>query len=188
MAAMRFGDWARAGCDIIWVVNEADEKWPACTKPAARAAVADEIVGDIVPKPWRRSLPSPGSRPLQGRPPDPVTATHPRDRRTRQEPMENIMKTTTRIAAAALLAFGFASAASAEEWTGPRFTGSGEDLTATYPTPSQNVVGGATYRFTGSGENVNAEPVQVRTAQPGRVHRQVGSGEGAQTVYVSPRG
>ena len=98
------------------------------------------------------------------------------------------MSTFTRIAAAALLAAGFASAASAEEWTGHRQIGSGEDRTFVYTSPNNNIVGGATNRFSGSGESVTAEPVQVQTTLAGRVHRQIGSGEGAPTVVVGQGG
>jgi len=103
--------------------------------------------------------------------------------------MERKMSTFTRIAAAALLAVGFASAASAQEWTGHQIQmGNGEDRTFVYTTPNTNVVGGATYRFSGSGENVTAVPTQVQTMLAGRPHHQVGSGEGGRTVYFGPGG
>jgi hypothetical protein len=98
------------------------------------------------------------------------------------------MNAYTRIAAATLLAFGFASAASAEEWTGPRVVGSGENNSVVYPAPSQNIVGGALVRSTGSGESATTETLQVQTAVPGRITRQVGSGESAETVVVGQQG
>jgi hypothetical protein len=98
------------------------------------------------------------------------------------------MNAYTRIAAATMLALGFASAATAEEWTGPRVVGTGENASVVYPTPSLNIVGGATYRVTGSGESATVETLQVQTAVPGRITRQSGSGESAETVVVGQQG
>jgi hypothetical protein len=95
---------------------------------------------------------------------------------------ETIMNSFTRIAAASLLAVGFASGASAQEWTGPRVVGTGENNSLVYPTPSRNIVGGATYRVTGSGEGASIEVLSVQTTNPGRPSRAVGSGESGQTV------
>jgi hypothetical protein len=98
------------------------------------------------------------------------------------------MNAYTRIAAATLLAFGFASAASAEEWTGPRVVGTGENNSLVYPTPSQNIVGGAIVRSTGSGESAGYEVLSVENSFAGRPSRQVGSGESSQSVLPGQRG
>ena len=94
------------------------------------------------------------------------------------------MNSFTRIAAAALLATGFAGAAFAEEWTGPRVVGSGENASVEYATPSRNIVGGALTRTTGSGEGATTEVLSSMGAQAGRLSRVVGSGEGGQVIFL----
>jgi hypothetical protein len=94
------------------------------------------------------------------------------------------MNAFTRIAAVALLGTGFAAAASAEEWTGPRVVGSGENASVVYASPSQNIVGGALTRTTGSGEGATTEVVTSTGAQPGRLVRTTGSGENQDVMVI----
>jgi len=96
------------------------------------------------------------------------------------------MRTTTRFAAAALLAAGFGTPALAQDWVGPRVVGTGENGSVEYPTPSQNIVGGATYRVTGSGESQSIEVLSVEHANPGRLSRTTGSGESQSIVFIEP--
>lgn len=93
-----------------------------------------------------------------------------------------MMKSFIRIAAAALIGTGFASGVSAEEWTGPRVVGTGENASVEYPTPSTNIVGGALTRIVGSGESATTEVISVQTAVPGHPARVVGSGESERLV------
>jgi hypothetical protein len=66
--------------------------------------------------------------------------------------------------------------------------GTGENNSIVYATPSQNIVGGALVRVTGSGEGASAETLAVDAAQPGRVARVVGSGENMSIAYdLAPR-
>jgi hypothetical protein len=88
------------------------------------------------------------------------------------------------IAAAALFGFGFASAASAEEWTGPRVVGTGENASVVYSSPSQNIVGGALTRTVGSGESATTEVIAVQHTNPGHPTRVVGSGESSQLIFL----
>jgi hypothetical protein len=96
------------------------------------------------------------------------------------------MRTTTRFAAAALLAAGFGAPALAQDWVGPRVVGTGENASVEYPTPSRNIVGGATYRVTGSGESQSFEVLSVEHANPGRLSQTVGSGESQSIVFIEP--
>ena len=94
------------------------------------------------------------------------------------------MNAITRIAAATLLGAGLlASAAAVAE---PRVVGTGDNASVEYSVPSHNIVGGATYRTTGSGEGATTEVVSVLNAQTGRLARVVGTGENASVVYVDP--
>jgi hypothetical protein len=95
------------------------------------------------------------------------------------------MSTFTRIAAATLLTAGFATASAAEEWTGPRVVGTGDNASVVYAAPSANVVGGALTRIVGSGESATVEVVAVQSAQrQGRVGRVVGTGENLTVTYA----
>jgi len=96
------------------------------------------------------------------------------------------MHSFVRVTAAALLGIGLAGAASAQEWTGPRVVGSGENASVEYPAPSQNVVGGALTRTVGSGEGQDTEVVAVQHTIQGRLSRTVGSGESQQVIYLDP--
>jgi hypothetical protein len=91
-----------------------------------------------------------------------------------------------RVAAIGVLNLGFAAGLAAAEWTGPRVVGTGENASVEYPVPSANVVGGATYRFTGSGESASVEVIEVLRANPARLSRVVGSGESAEVVHLDP--
>jgi hypothetical protein len=92
----------------------------------------------------------------------------------------------TRFAAIGVLNLGFAAGLAAAEWTGPRVVGTGENNSLDYPVPSTNIVGGATYRVTGSGESASVEVIEVLRSNPGRLSRVVGSGESAEVVYLDP--
>lgn len=93
------------------------------------------------------------------------------------------MNTVTRIAAAALIGTGFATAASAQD-RGPYLVGEAENLSVAYPQPSANIVGGAIYAAAdGSGEGESLQPVSVAHAQPGRVATLVGTAENVSVVY-----
>jgi hypothetical protein len=94
------------------------------------------------------------------------------------------MRTITRYAAAVLFAAGFGTPALAQDWVGPRVVGTGENGSVEYPTPSQNIVGGATYRVTGSGEGASIEVVAIEHTMPGRLSHTVGSGESQYIVYI----
>jgi hypothetical protein len=94
------------------------------------------------------------------------------------------MNAFTRIAAAAVVGLGFATAASAQDQIGPRVVGSGENASVEYLTPSMNIVGGALTRTVGSGESATTEVVFVQTVVPGHASRTVGSGESQQTIYL----
>lgn len=96
------------------------------------------------------------------------------------------MKTITRFAAAALFAAGFGTPALAQDWVGPRVVGTGENGSLEYPFPSQNIVGGATYRVTGSGESQSIEVLSVEHANAGQLSRTVGSGESQYIVLIEP--
>ena len=86
------------------------------------------------------------------------------------------------VTAAALLGFGFATAAVAHD--GPYVVGSGENASVVYPEPSTNIVGGALSRSTGSGESEGTQVLAAPTMQPaGRIGRLVGSGENQSVVY-----
>jgi hypothetical protein len=93
-----------------------------------------------------------------------------------------------RTTAAALLAVGFAGAAGAEEWTGPRVVGTGENASVVYAGPAQNVVGGALTRQVGSGESAMTVVISAPVSQEGRVGRVVGTGENTSVAYDAPRG
>jgi hypothetical protein len=98
------------------------------------------------------------------------------------------MNVFTRFAAAGLVAAAFGSAASAEEWTGPRVVGTGENASLEYAVPSTNIVGGALVRVTGAGEGASVETLSVDATQPGRIARVVGSGENMSITYdAAPR-
>jgi hypothetical protein len=96
------------------------------------------------------------------------------------------MRTATRFTAAVLVAAGFGTPALAQNWTGPHVVGTGENGSVEYPTPSQNIVGGATYRVTGSGESLSIEVLTVEHTTPGRLSRTVGSGESQSIVFIEP--
>lgn len=88
-----------------------------------------------------------------------------------------------RIAAAALIGAGFATAASAEDLR-PRLVGSGENLSVEYPVPSANIVGGAIYApADGSGQGESLQPVSVARSQSGRIATVVGTGENLSVIY-----
>jgi hypothetical protein len=95
-----------------------------------------------------------------------------------------------RFTAAAVIGAGFAaafaSAAAAQDWGGPRVVGTGENASVEYATPSQNIVGGATYRGVGSGESATLEVIAVEHAIPGRLTRTIGSGESLEIVDIVP--
>jgi hypothetical protein len=93
----------------------------------------------------------------------------------------------TRIAAATLIAGGFATAAVAEQ-TGPRLVGTGDNVSIEYPAARGNVVGGALSRLAGDGENAGVEAISVQNVQPGRAATLVGSGENATVIYADPIG
>ena len=88
------------------------------------------------------------------------------------------------IAVATLLGLGFATAASAEEWTGPRVVGTGENASVVYSSPSENIVGGALTRTVGSGESATVEVISVQKTNPGHPTRVIGSGEGSQLIFL----
>ena len=94
------------------------------------------------------------------------------------------MNAFTRTAAAALVGLGFATAASAAEWTGPRVVGSGENASVVYPVPSQNIVGGALTRTVGSGESETTEVIAVQKTTPGQLSHSMGSGESQELIYL----
>lgn len=98
------------------------------------------------------------------------------------------MNVITRIAAATLLSAGLGTAAAAEEWTGPRVVGTGENASVVYPSPSANIVGGAITRQVGSGESASIEVLSVQNFTIGRPTRQVGSGESAKTLLPGQQG
>ncbi len=77
----------------------------------------------------------------------------------------------------AALVIGLAGAAQAEEWTGPRVVGSGENASVVYAEPSRNIVGGALTRTSGSGESARTEVLSVQATQAGRFATVIGSGE-----------
>ena len=95
------------------------------------------------------------------------------------------MTIITRIAAAALIAAGFGTAAAAEQ-TGPRLVGTGDNVSVEYPAARGNVVGGALARIVGDSNNTSVEAISVQNVQAGRVGRVVGSGENATVVYTDP--
>jgi hypothetical protein len=96
------------------------------------------------------------------------------------------MNVFTRFALGAIVTATLGSAAAAEEWTGPRVVGTGENASVVYDAPSGNVVGGALTRIVGSGESATVEVIQVQSRQAGRVGRVVGSGENLSVVYDQP--
>lgn len=96
------------------------------------------------------------------------------------------MNSFTRFALAGLLGAGFATAAAAEEWTGPRLVGSGENLSVEYAAPSANIVGGAHVRTTGSGESATTQVLSVQGMQAPRAAVLVGSGENQGVIYLDP--
>ena len=88
----------------------------------------------------------------------------------------------TRVATAALLGTFLTTGAMAQ--TGPHLVGSGNNLSVEYDMPSQNIVGGALYRTTGSGESARQEAIEIDHAQaPGPIATLVGSGESQHIVY-----
>lgn len=96
------------------------------------------------------------------------------------------LNTLARMAAAAVVNIGFLCGATAAEWTGPRVVGTGENNSLEYPTPSQNIVGGARTRVTGSGEGASVEVIEVQRTMPGRLSRTVRSGESLEVIYLDP--
>lgn len=96
------------------------------------------------------------------------------------------MNAYARIALAATFAAAFGTAAAAEEWTGPRVVGTGQNASVVYSSPSQNIVGGALTRTVGSGESAEVVVIDAQNAQAGRVARVVGSGENMSVVYEAP--
>ena len=94
------------------------------------------------------------------------------------------MNAFTRTAAAALVGLGFATSASAAEWTGPRVVGSGENASVVYDMPSRNIVGGALTRTVGSGESETTEVIAVQKTTPGQLSHSMGSGESQEQVYL----
>jgi hypothetical protein len=96
------------------------------------------------------------------------------------------MNAHARTAIAAAFAAGFGTAAAAEEWTGPRVVGSGQNASVVYSSPSRNIVGGALTRTIGSGESAEVVVLDAQHEQAGRVARVVGSGENMSVVYEAP--
>jgi hypothetical protein len=96
------------------------------------------------------------------------------------------MNVYTRFAVAAAFAAAFGTAAAAEEWTGPRVVGTGQNASVVYSSPSQNIVGGALTRTVGSGESAEVVVLDAQQAQAGRVARVVGSGENLSVVTDAP--
>ena len=94
------------------------------------------------------------------------------------------MNAFTRTAAAALVGLGFATTASAADWTGPRVVGTGENASVVYPVPSQNIVGGALTRTVRSGESATTEVIAVQNTNPGRLSHSMGSGESQEQIYL----
>jgi hypothetical protein len=91
------------------------------------------------------------------------------------------MNHITRIAAAALLAAGFAQGASAQWLT---TTQDGDSIVVHGRDPNHNIVGGALVRVTGSGEGATTETISVQGEQAGRNMRVVGSGENQSVVEI----
>lgn len=96
------------------------------------------------------------------------------------------MNVFTRFAFGALVTVAFGTAAAAEEWTGPRVVGTGNNASVVYSSPSQNIVGGALTRSIGSGESSEVVTLDAQFVQSGRVARVVGSGENMSVVYDQP--
>ena len=88
----------------------------------------------------------------------------------------------TRVATAALLGTFLTTGAMAQ--TGPHLVGSGNNLSVEYDMPSQNIVGGALYRTSGSGESASMQTTFVQDMQEGGgIAHVVGSGENLSVVY-----
>ena len=98
-----------------------------------------------------------------------------------------MIRSITRFATLALVGGAlFAGTAQAQSY--PRVITDGENSTIEYgPGPARNIVGGALYRTSGSGESVTIETIEVQRAQPPRsgvAAVTVGSGESASVVWV----
>ncbi|MGK7870056.1 hypothetical protein [Falsiroseomonas sp. E2-1-a20] len=91
------------------------------------------------------------------------------------------MNHITRMAAAALLATGFAQGASAQWLT---TTQDGDSIVVHGRDPNHNIVGGALVRMTGSGEGATTETLSVNAVQSARNVRVVGSGENQSVVEI----
>ena len=91
-----------------------------------------------------------------------------------------------RIVAAAAIAIASASSVRADAPSGPRVVGTGENASLEYPTPSENIVGGALTRTTRSGESATTEVIEVQRMVPGRLSRVARSGESTEIIYLDP--
>ena len=91
-----------------------------------------------------------------------------------------------RIAAAAAIAIGPAALARADGPSGPRVVGTGENASLEYPTPSENIVGGALTRTVRSGESATVEVIEVQRSNPGRLSHVARSGESSEIIYMDP--
>ena len=91
-----------------------------------------------------------------------------------------------RITAAAALTVASAGLVRADAPGGPRVVGTGENASLEYPTPSQNIVGGALTRTIRSGESSTTEVIEVQRMLPGRLSRVSRSGESAEIIYIDP--
>jgi len=91
------------------------------------------------------------------------------------------MNSILRIAAVAVLGFGFAGSAFA---AGPRVVGTGDNASVEYDQPSANIVGGALVRVVGSGNNASTEATSIQAAQAPRHVRVTTDGQNSTTTLV----
>lgn len=99
-----------------------------------------------------------------------------------------MIRSITRFAAFALVG-GVLVAGTAEAQSYPRVVGTGQNASVEYgPGPARNIVGGALYRTSGSGESVTVETIDVQSVQrprAGLTPVTIGSGENLSVAYVA---
>jgi|JI7StandDraft_1071085.scaffolds.fasta_scaffold339930_2 hypothetical protein len=91
------------------------------------------------------------------------------------------MNSILRIAAVAVLGFGFAGSALA---AGPRVVGTGDNASVEYDMPSANIVGGALVRVVGTGNDASTEATYIQAAQAPRLVRVTQDGQNSTTTVL----
>ncbi|HEV7267102.1 MAG TPA: hypothetical protein VGN83_19640 [Falsiroseomonas sp.] len=100
-----------------------------------------------------------------------------------------MIRSTTRLAASALVGGALLAGTAAQAESFPRLVGGGENLGVEYgPGPARNIVGGARVAIVGTGENATTTVLEVQHLQDARrglTPVLVGSGNNLSVAYVA---